>query len=127
MLDIKKIDHVGIRVHQKERAIKFYENLGFEQKWEGEFEKGHPIIMEHPCGVVINILGPANQESSPNILMDVPEKYAGYTHMALKVESLDEAEKFMNKSNIKITEKLNFGEYQSLFIRDPDGNVIEFN
>ena len=30
MLDIKKIDHVGIRVSDKKGAIAFYELLGFK-------------------------------------------------------------------------------------------------
>ncbi len=127
MLSIKKIDHIGIRVHQADRSVKFYEALGFKVEWRGSFEQGHPIIMKHPGNVVINVLGPANQPQSPNILQDIKKKYAGFTHIALKVESLIEAEEFMNKQGIDISGRLNFGTLSAFFIRDPDGNVIEFD
>ena len=127
MLDIQKIDHIGIRVHEEKRAVSFYETLGFEVKWRGQFSKGHPIIMKHPNGIVINVLGPANRPETTNILQDTKEKYAGFTHMALKVPSLSEARDFMKQHEITITEEFSFGTLKAFFIRDPDGNVIEFD
>ena len=127
MLKIEKIDHVGIRVHEEKRAVTFYEQLGFEVKWRGTFDKGHPIIMQHPSGVVINILGPADQPQPHNILQDSQKKFAGLTHLALRVADLAEAESFVNQHNIKITERFKFGTLSAFFIRDPDGNVIEID
>ncbi len=127
MLDIKKIDHLGIRVRDRHRSVAFYEEFGFKVIAEGIFEKGHPVIMQHPCGIVLNILGPANQPDGPNILMDVPEKYAGYTHMSLAVSSLAATEAFLKERDIKITGRINFKDLNALFVRDPDGNVIEFD
>ena len=46
----------------------------------------HPIIIQHPCGVLFNLLGPSNAGSGINILMDVEEKYPGITHVSFKVE-----------------------------------------
>ena len=54
MLDIKKIDHVGIRVSAKTCAISFYELIGFKLITDIGFEKGHPIIMQHNSGIVLN-------------------------------------------------------------------------
>ena len=102
-------------------------NLGFETKSQGKFSKGQPIIMRHPSGIVINVLGPANQIDTTNILQDVSEKYAGFTHIAIRVPSLEDAEEFMNKHSITITERLSFGSLKAFFIRDPDGNVIELD
>ena len=93
----------------------------------GIFEKGHPIIMQHPSGIAINVLGPANQPNTRNILQDEEEKYAGFTHIALKVDSLSKTEEFMQKNSIEITERLEFGNLKAFFIRDPDGNVLEFD
>ncbi len=62
LLDIEKVDHVGIRVSDKHASIKFYETLGFAMPTDVGFEKGHPIIMEHPSGVVLNLLGPGRRE-----------------------------------------------------------------
>ncbi len=128
MLEIKKIDHVGIRVRQRDRAVEFYSALGFEVMSEGIFEKGHPIIMEHACGVVLNVLGPATGADGPNVLMDVEDdKPAGYTHMALRVASLADARTVLAERGISITEELAFGDLRAVFFRDPDGNVIELD
>ncbi len=127
MLDIKKIDHVGIRVHEKQRAVAFYEQLGFKVMAEGVFEKGQPIIMEHPSGVVINLLGPANAGAGSNVLMDVEDKHAGYTHIALRAASLEETKAFLEERGIEITETMAFKDLRAVFVRDPDRNVIEFD
>ena len=59
MIGIQKIDHIGIRIRDKRRSIAFYEDLGFELIVDTGFEKGHPIMMRHGSGVVLNLLGPA--------------------------------------------------------------------
>ena len=93
MLNIESVNHVGIRVRDKTRSVTFYESLGFKLIQDVGFEKGHPVIMRHASGVVLNLLGPANASEGTNILMDVNEKYPGYTHIALTVTSLDDARK----------------------------------
>ena len=127
MLDIKAVNHVGIRVKEKTRSISFYEDLGFELMSDVGFEKGHPVIMKHLSGVVINILGPANSSDGTNILMDVDEKHPGYTHVALTVASLDDAKAFMAAKQIEITGSFSFANMSAIFIRDPDRNVIELD
>ncbi|NKB61023.1 MAG: VOC family protein [Gammaproteobacteria bacterium] len=127
MIAIIKIDHIGIRVKEKERAIGFYGKLGFNLVADTGFEKGHPIMMEHPSGVVLNLLGPSTEEKDENILMDTNRKHAGYTHMALKVESLSDLEAFLQDNEIEITGRFSFKDMSALFVRDPDRNVIEFD
>ena len=127
MIPIEAINHVGIRITNKARSVSFYENLGFEFFGDAGFEEGHPIIMRHPSGVVLNLLGPANMPSDTNILMDVVDKYPGITHVALTVGSLEEARAFMEENNIAITGAFSFGNMSAIFIRDPDRNVIELD
>ena len=127
MVAIQKIDHIGIRVKEKERAIDFYEILGFELIVDTGFEQGHPIMMRHASGVVLNLLGPSTEDGDENILMDIDRKYAGYTHMALKVDSLGDLEAFLDERRIEVTGRFTFKDMQSLFVRDPDRNVIEFD
>ena len=79
MLGIEKVDHVGIRISDKARSIEYYEALGFETLADTGFDQGHPVIMQHPSGVVLNLLGPSNTANDKNILMDVDEKYPGIT------------------------------------------------
>ena len=127
MLNIESVNHVGIRIRDRERSIDFYQKLGFDLLSDAGFEEGHPVIMRHPSGVVINLLGPANAGENRNILMDVEEKYAGITHVALTVSSLKFAKTFMENNEIPLTGSFSFGNMSAIFIRDPDRNVIELD
>ena len=127
MLEIEAINHVGVRVRDKTISVRFYETLGFVSKGDLGFEKGHPIVMRHPCGVVLNLLGPAHIDSNENILMDIETKHTGITHIALTVSSLAHTTDFLNQHNISITGSFSFGNMSAVFIRDPDRNVIELD
>ncbi len=127
MLDIKVVNHIGIRIKEKVRSVAFYELLGFEFSTDAGFENGRPIIMQHASGVTLNLLGPADTPGDSNILMDVDEKHAGITHVALTVSSLDRAQNFMSENNIQITGSFSFGNMSAIFIRDPDRNVFELD
>ena len=127
-MNILKIDHIGIRILDKNRSIIFYESLGFELLSDSGFEQGHPIMMRSASGVVLNLLGPAKKIGEPvNILMDNDEDHAGYTHMALKVESINDAESYFESKGCPITGRFEFKDMKAIFIRDPDRNVIEFD
>lgn len=127
MLDIQQVNHVGVRVADKSVSIRFYETLGFMLVTDVGFEKGHPVVMKHASGVVLNLLGPATDANGSNILMDVDEKYPGITHVALTVASLDATKSFLDECGIEITGSFSFGEMSAVFIRDPDRNVIELD
>ena len=127
MLNITGFNHVGIRISDRERSTEFYAKLGFELIADAGFADGHPVIMKHPGGVVINLLGPATTTEAKNILMDVDEKYPGYTHVALTVESLDGAKAFLADNDMPVTGAFSFGNMSAVFIRDPDRNVIELD
>ena len=128
MKEITGINHVGIRVSNLENARKFYEQLGFEFI-VGPIGPEPVAIMEHPSGVNINLILNANTKSNENILMDLPEKYPGYTHIALNVNDIQAVQVSLNDMGIQITEgpiTLPDGGVM-LFIRDQDHNVIEFH
>ncbi|MCF6765500.1 VOC family protein [Thiotrichales bacterium 19S3-7] len=128
MFKINKIDHIGIRVMEFDRAIRFYEKLNF--KLTREDYKENVVVLKHDSGVEINLLGSGNDSNqAKNILMDMPNKYPGYTHYAINVASINETKNYIeNELNITITEgPITFGDGKtSIFIRDPDSNVIEF-
>ncbi|MCH8101311.1 MAG: VOC family protein [Proteobacteria bacterium] len=126
-LQIENVNHIGIRVGDKQRSIDFYTLLGFELITDVGFESGHPVIMKHASGVVVNLLGPATVTENSNILMDVDEKYTGITHFALTVSSMQHARGFVDEHDIKITGSFSFGKMSAIFIRDPDRNVIELD
>jgi catechol 2,3-dioxygenase-like lactoylglutathione lyase family enzyme len=84
---IERVDHIGIRVRDLDRALNFYRLLGFDllRRAEGD----DVAIIRNENGVELNLVFNANAgEPSANVLMDVPDKYPGYTHMALRVASI---------------------------------------
>ena len=128
MKEIVGINHLGIRVSSLANARSFYERLGFEFL-AGPIGPEPVAIMEHPSGVNINLILNADSGISENILMDVPERHPGYTHMALDVTDIKAIETSINNLGIEITEgpiTLPDGGVM-LFIRDQDMNVIEFH
>ncbi len=128
MKEIVGINHIGIRVTNLEQARAFYEQLGFIFI-VGPIGPEPVAIMEHPSGVNINFILNADSGISENILMDIPERHPGYTHIALDVTDLESVEENLNQLGIKITEgpiTLPDGGMM-LFIHDQDSNVIEFH
>jgi len=128
MKEIAGINHVGIRVTDLGKARSFYEQLGFEFL-AGPIGPEPVAIMEHPSGVNINFILNADSGITENILMDVPERHPGYTHMALDVTDIETVEASIKGMGIYITEgpiTLPDGAVM-FFIRDQDMNVIEFH
>ena len=125
MLDFNTIDHIGIRVSDRDKSVAFYEKLGFRLVADGGYEQGHPLVMVHPSGINFNLLGPADARQGSNVLMDESEKYPGITHVALKVASAEDTETFVTESGIAITGRRVFRGTKTIFIRDPDRNVLE--
>src|SRR3954451_13403063 len=78
-IPIQGLAHLGIRVHDLQRAVAFYELLGFT-KTAGPLGPEPVAILEHPCGLEINLVLNAASATAPNLLMDVPEKHPGITH-----------------------------------------------
>ncbi len=127
MEQITRLNHVGLRVRDLKVARKFYEKLGFEFI-AGPVGPEPVAIMEHASRVNINLILNATDDAfAKNILMDVDEKHAGFTHIALEVTDADTVEAQLNSLDIEITERVEFGGAKFFFVRDPDGNVIEFH
>ena len=126
-MNISNIDHIGIRVTEKKAALDFYKILGFQLEQEVDFDA--VIIMKNNSGVEINLINNGKDISDgKNILMDVPEKHPGFTHVAFSVESILHVMEVLEKNNIPISQgPVTFGRdgHVSIFIRDPDRNTIE--
>jgi lactoylglutathione lyase len=121
--------HVGIRVHDLARSRAFYEGvLGF-QFVLGPIGPEPVAILRHPSGIEINLVLNSATADATNILMDVPEKHPGYTHIALVVRSLEEAQARLAAAGVAVTGgpmTLTDG-IRAIFCRDPDRNVIELD
>ncbi len=122
------IAHIGIRVYELERARTFYELLGFNFV-VGPIGPEPVAIMSHPSGIEINFILNAANDSAENVLMDIEAKHAGYTHIALTVQNVAEVQAELEKAGVIMSGgPITFsGGSVSIFVRDPDRNVIEFN
>ena len=127
-IPIQGLAHLGIRVHDLQRAVAFYELLGFT-KTAGPLGPEPVAILEHPCGLEINLVLNAASATATNVLMDVPEKHPGITHFALLCPDIEAATKRLASAGIP----LSGGPIQfetgarAIFVRDPDRNVIELH
>ncbi|HWA75521.1 MAG TPA: VOC family protein [Polyangiaceae bacterium] len=120
--------HIGIRVHDLERSLRFYELLGFE-KTAGPIGPEPVAILEHPSGLEINLVLNAPSAHEPNVLMDVPEKHPGITHFALLCPDITAAAASLAAAGIPLSGgPVRFtANSQGIFVRDPDRNVIELH
>ena len=124
---IQGYDHVGIRVSDSARALAFYARLGFRPDPEFSDERVAEIVADD--GTRINLIfNGAAREGAHNILLDEPAKWPGYTHAAFVVDSLQQLLDGAEREGVAITEgPVDWGRRLTCFLRDPDGNVLEFN
>lgn len=124
---IEGFDHVGIRVSDAQRALRFYAKLGFRP--DPEFSDDQVAEIVAGDGTRINLIfNGTGRDGSHNILLDEPVKWPGYTHAAFVVDSLQALLDWAVDEDVPITEgPVDWGRRLTCFLRDPDGNVLEFN
>jgi lactoylglutathione lyase len=128
MKEITRINHIGLRVSDLAITRDFYEKLGFKFI-VGPVGPEPVAIMEHASGVNINFILNASKGQLVNMLMDIPEKYTGYTHVALEVTDMQSTQAYLESINYEVTEGpiVTPDGASFIFIRDPDKNVIKFH
>lgn len=127
-VEIVGVAHLGIRVADFERSRRFYEQLGFRHV-AGPYEQAPVAILENAAGVEINLIVNATPTSSANVLMDVADKHAGFTHVALLVSNLEETIARLAALGIEPSDgPVTFPNgSRAVFVRDPDRSVIELH
>ena len=127
-ISISGLAHIGVRVHNLERSVRFYELLGFT-KTAGPIGPEPVAILDHPSGIEVNLVLNAPNANEPNVLMDVPEKHPGITHFALLCPDILAAKERLEAAGLRLSGgPVRFGpRAQAIFVRDPDGNVIELH
>ena len=122
---ITAFDHVGIRVTDRARALAFYADLGFVEVPELSDDKVAEVVST--AGVRLNLIF-NGQPRLNNVLLDEPRRWPGYTHAAFIVPSLQDLIGWAAARGIAITEgPHDWSRRLTCFLRDPDGNVLEFN
>jgi lactoylglutathione lyase len=126
-LQITAYDHIGIRVTDRARSLKFYEELGFLRDAAHSTATADEIV--NAAGVRLNLI--PNGVPTPqrdNVLLDRAQKWPGYTHAAFIVDRLQDVLDWAAARDIAITEgPVDWGRRITCFLRDPDSNVLEFN
>src|ERR1700732_1479180 len=99
MSGILSYEHVGIRVTDRETAVRFYKMLGFSKVLD--LPEHHANEMTNDAGVTINLI----------------------------FHALEGWLATLRREGVRITEgpPLIGERRRAFFIRDPDGNVLEFN
>ncbi|MBB2170374.1 VOC family protein [Gluconacetobacter aggeris] len=124
------LDHVGIRVTDLAVSERFYVKFGFIRDPEEYAPAVKACGLHHPSGLRLHLIFNGVSDPAGNVLMDVPVKYPGYTHAAFIIESMVGFVVWLEQERITITEgPVHMGHDRRVvcFIRDPDGNVLEFN
>jgi catechol 2,3-dioxygenase-like lactoylglutathione lyase family enzyme len=106
----------------------FYQALGFVET--ACFPLSEANEMLSPDGVRINLIFNGTRvPNAHNVLLDNPVKLPGVTHPAFIVDDLGALQVWLGEQGIVITEGPHpIGPRRvAIFIRDPDGNVLEFN
>ncbi|WP_426139063.1 VOC family protein [Pseudomonas sp. DWP3-1-2] len=125
---ILSYDHIGIRVSDQPRALSFYQTLGFVQSAHFPLHEANEMLSAD--GVRINLIfNGARVPNAHNVLLDAPVKLPGMTHPAFVIDDLQAFQLWLEEQGIVITQGPHpIGPRRvALFIRDPDGNVLEFN
>ncbi|MBS1063667.1 VOC family protein [Gluconobacter wancherniae] len=124
------LDHVGIRVTDLAVSERFYAKFGFIRDPEEYAPAVKACGLHHPSGLRIHLIFNGVSDPAGNVLMDVPVKHPGYTHAAFIIESMVDLVVWLEQERIMITEgpvQMGHDRRVVCFIRDPDGNVLEFN
>jgi lactoylglutathione lyase len=121
-------EHVGIRVSDRDAAIAFYEKPGWRETMD--IPEHNVNEMTNEAGVRINLIfNGARQRGRKNVLQDDPVRLPGFTHAASVIDNLDVFIEMCNREGIVITDgPVVYSDRRPLvFIRNLDGNVLEFN
>jgi lactoylglutathione lyase len=127
-ISVLGLAHIGVRVHDLDRSVRFYQLLGFA-KTAGPIGPEPVAILEHPSGLELNLILNAPSANEPNVLMDIAEKHTGITHFALLCPDIMAAKSQLEAAGIALSGgPIRFGPgAQAIFVRDPDRNVIELH
>jgi lactoylglutathione lyase len=124
-ISVTGYDHFGVRVTDAKRSLAFYADLGFVADPNYSNERVAEVV--NAAGIRFNLIFNGVPRDN-NILLDEPIKHPGYTHAAFIVASLDDILAWAAERGVAITEgPVNWGRRITCFLRDPDGNVLEFN
>ena len=137
---IRNIRHTGIVVRDLDKAIRFYEGLGFSM-WKREMEKVTFIDkvvglnnarietakLKSPCGGLLELLKYHSHPVEKKISKQ-PSNQLGCSHIAITVENIDETMKYIQDTGGSIVndpETSPGDKIRVAYCHDCEGNLIE--
>lgn len=123
MININRLDHLVLTVKDIDKTVEFYSILGMKKEI---FNKNRIALKYANQKINLHQLG---NEFEPKA-MNVKE---GSADLCFIIEqSLEDILEYLKKNNIQIEEGIinrtgAIGKIKSIYLRDPDGNLIELS
>ncbi len=119
---IKKIDHMVITAQDVSATVIFYEKLGFVARDKGsryELYAGDFKINVHPLGRELSPHAKHIQTGSADFCFELEGNLSAFCVM-LKEQGVDIELGVVKRQGV-------YGEMDSIYLRDPDGNLVEIS
>lgn len=119
-LKIIGIDHPGVAANDVEQLADWYCAVFGYEKW---FRHPKPVwMLRAPDGTLLEVM-PKDDTARPDRTTWTP----GWSHLALRVENIDEAIAFLDTNHVTwggpVINAIGGGRVRNLF--DPDGNMLQ--
>ena len=128
---IKGLGEIVLRVNDMESMKHFYrETIGFELMYESDnytFFKIAEGVGGHTQ--TLALFAKSNPTAFGEALKAIEQQHTTLHHFALEIEKSDYEEMLIlcKKSKIEyVTEKFEWVKWKSIFIKDPESNIVEF-
>ena len=130
--EVIKALHTGISVRDMDEALAWYENvLGFKPVYDQGYVPplgAHLYFIEDRNGYQIELFKYDDPKPCPedrwNPNSDL--QTMGTKHVAFIVDDMASLREHFVSNNVDIAHEVNMGDEAVMFIRDPDGVLIEF-
>ena len=111
---LKRVNHLTYAVTDKERALRFWEDVLGVKRIPSQVDLEHLIWLQLPSGTMVHLAENADAPSVPS------------HHGAFEVDDIEAAAEAIQAKGVETTDITTRNDGQrNFFITDPDGNRIE--
>jgi catechol 2,3-dioxygenase-like lactoylglutathione lyase family enzyme len=111
---LKKVNHLTYSVTDKERALRFWEDVLGVKRIPSQVNAEHIIWLQIPSGSMVHLIEDADAPSVPS------------HHGAFEVDDIEASARAVQAKGVETTDIATRNDGQrNFFIDDPDGNRIE--
>lgn len=104
MIDILKIDHIGIAVKDLDESLEVYKLLGFKCKETEEVSEQKVRVAFLPCGESeLELLEPTQSDSPLQKFID--KNGEGIHHIAIRVDDVQDSIKKLKEAGVRIIDE----------------------